>query len=417
MQASQKKFWSSSVLLLLSRTLAKLATIVVVVIAARYLGVTNFGLFNSILAISAFSGIISDFGLVLPTIRSIAKSEEKENLILSRTLPNRIILGAVACAIITVIGLYFNFPAFLVLLLSIASIFEMTGTTLVRSLEGVSEFKLVSKYIVVERLLYGSFAISSIILFQNVYLLVIAIVFAHSLYIVVAVNVFQKRFGRLFFRFSYTDFMNCLKLGFPFFLTVIFSAVYYRTDILLINRFCTLNDAGYYNSAMRIIEAQMMVPLTMMTTIFPQLSSLFHQQSGQFLKVLRRSLSIFLLAGVLFALITFFGSDYFIVILYSEKYSLAIPVLRILSIMLLFYFLNAILFQTLVAMHKEKIFTLVIVASALLSIAGNVYFLPLYGITSAAWTRVVIEIVSCFGVSVFLLVKISRSKIFGTTGS
>lgn len=403
--------WKKNFFLLVSRTLAKLATIGVVVVAARVLGVEQFGLYNAILVLTMFAGLISDFGLVLPTIRSIAKSNEKENLLFSKSLSLRLVLSLISLSIITSIGFITQLPFEIILLLSIASIFEANGTTLIRTFEGIGKLNTVSFYTVFERLLYGALTILGIFIFKTIFALAVGTLIAHTIYLLVAVNAFQKKFGRLQLQWEWQEISEHLKLGLPLFLTMIFSNIYYRIDTLFITHYCSLHDVGIYNSAIRIIDAQMMVPLTMMASVFPHLSKLHHETPEQFSKNFFRYVKIFFLTGLLFAILTYAGAELIIKILYPTTYNDAVLILQIVSLIPVFYFMNALLSQTIIAMHKETWYTIVMFLSASLLVIGNNYFVPRYGIFASAWLRIVIELLT--SIILFVLIqKGIRSFIF-----
>lgn len=398
-----RNFWNNSILLLSSRIAAKLTTMIVVVVTARVLGVEDFGVYNSIISLSIFAGLISDFGLLMPSIRSIASSERSRNNIVSRSIPYRMALSGMACVVIMIGGATLHLDLGIVLLLSIASIFEFNGMTFIRSLEGIKEFQRVSLYTVIERLLYGSCAIAALMLFPSVYSLAWGIVIAHAAFFVIALRVFRRSFGSISIRVQDLNFIEYFKIGLPFFLTTIFSNIYYKADTLIIGSITSMHDVGIYNAAMRIIDAQMMVPITMMVSVFPQLSQLYHRQSAEFRPTIQKYFFILTSSGIVFAVITFAGSEIFIHLLYSDAFDASVVLLQILSIMLLFFHLNALFFQTLISMHKEIIFTGIMLFSALASIVGNISLLPHFGISATAWIRVGIEISTCLFAGLYIL--------------
>ncbi|MFZ4618997.1 MAG: flippase [Bacteroidota bacterium] len=411
MKWSNGNIWNNSILLLISRVLAKLATMGVVVVTARCLGVEGFGIFNSVIAVSMFAGIVSEFGLMMPTIRSISNSDTKDGSVVVRSLSFRIIASAGACILTVFAGWYVALDPLVILILSIASVFELNGTTLIRSFEGVNDFRLVSVYTVIERLLYGSIVIISALLFRSVTALSIGILLADSIYVAVAYSAFQRRFGRITFVFTVKDLREYALMGLPFLLTTVFSNVYYKIDTILIGHLASMQDVGIYNAGMRILDAQMMVPITVMTSVFPQLSLLFHQRSAEYGATVKKYLLFMTSAGIIFSVLTFAVAGVIVPLLYSESYTNAINILQILSLMLVFFFINALLFQTLISMHKELVFTGIMLFSAAASLILNVLLIPRYGIVASAWVRVAIESSTCIFAGAYIFSRLSSVSV------
>ncbi len=140
-----------------------------------------------------------------------------------------------------------------------------------------------------------------------------------------------------------------------------------------------------------LLDAQMMIPFTVMTTVFPRLSRLHHEQSQDYRAYFKRHVILMTTAGTFFFLATYFGAPYFIPLIYSGDFVASVKILQLLSLMLIFVFMNVLFSQTLVSIHKERVFTGVMLFNAVLSIAGNSFLVPVYGITSAAVVRVSLE--------------------------
>ncbi len=386
-----RDLWDNSIVLLVSRILSKLATMGVVIVTARSLGVEDFGQLNSILAVTVFAGIISDFGLVMPTIRSIASSGGLDGTMVLDSVIFRTFTSGSAVVVNIIAGVLLGLPVLTVLILSIASIFELTGTTFLRAFEGASDFRLVSRYTVIERLVFGVISIGSVLLFGTVFAYAVGVLIAHSIFLMLTYRVFRKRLGTFSNSTVRTRAGYFSAIGMPFLLTTVFSNIFYKSDTLFISQFTGNHNAGIYNAAMRLLDAQMMIPFTVMTTVFPRLSRLHHEQSQDYRAYFKRHVILMTTAGTFFFLATYFGAPYFIPLIYSGDFVASVKILQLLSLMLIFVFMNVLFSQTLVSIHKERVFTGVMLFNAVLSIAGNSFLVPVYGITSAAVVRVSLE--------------------------
>ena len=395
MFSSFRDLWGNSVVLLVSRILSKLATMGVVIVTARSLGVEEFGLLNSILAVTVFAGIISDFGMVMPSIRSIASSGGLDGSIVLDSITFRMVTSTAAVVVNVSAGILFGLPVITVLILSVASIFELTGTTFVRAFEGANDFRLVSRFTVIERLLYGALSIGSVLIFGTVTAFAVGVLIAHSVFLTLTYRAFHQKFATAKSSITGKGFGMYAAVGLPFLLTTVFSNIFYKSDTMFISQFTGNHNAGLYNAAMRLLDAQMMIPFTVMTTVFPRLSRLHFEQSKDYRAYFIRHMFLMASAGIFFCLATYVGAPYFIPLIYSGDFSASVMILQLLSLMLVFVFMNVLFSQTLVSIHKERVFTGVMLFNAVLSIGGKWFFVPEYGITSAAVVRVALEAFSC----------------------
>jgi O-antigen/teichoic acid export membrane protein len=361
------------------------------VFIARKLGSEAFGIYSGVIALTIFTGLLSDFGLILPTIRRISYDEKQQNLFIGETVAIRLFWGVIALVIIGTLGKVLNFPFVLVILFSISSILEILATSLVRAFEGRQEMKVVTLYTVIERCFFCLCVLLTLWYDEYIVSISIAYLISYAVMLYFSIALFQRHFGKLTLHFSLGLLRSLSKVGLPFFITAIFSAMYYRADTLLLGVYRSDADVGMYNASMRVVDAQMFIPMTIMATLYPVLSKFHFYEASDFVKVFHRSFLTFSLLGLVITLMIYFGASFIIDILYSTPYREAVPALQVLSLSLLFYFLNFLLSQTLIAVNKEKSFTIVMVISALLNITVNLALIPNYGIVGAAWARTGVE--------------------------
>jgi O-antigen/teichoic acid export membrane protein len=390
-------------MLLSARIFSKIATIIVMVFIARKLGSEAFGIYSGVIALTIFTGLLSDFGLILPTIRRISYDEKHQSLFIGETIAVRLFWGGIALVIIGILGGMFNFPFLLVLLFSLSSILEILATSLVRVFEGRQEMKVVTLYTVVERCFFCLCVLLALWYDEDIVSVGVAYLISYTVMLSFSIALFQRQVGKLTLHFSLGVLRNVSKVGLPFFISAIFSTMYFKADTLLLGVYRSDTEVGMYNASMRVIDAQMFIPMTIMATLYPLLSKFHFHEASDFVKVFRRSFLTFSLLGIVITLTIYFGAAFIIDIVYSSPYREAVPTLEVLSFSVVFYFLNFLLSQTLVAVNRETSFTLVMVLSALLNIAVNLVLIPNYGIVGAAWSRVSTEMLmtAFFGVLLY----------------
>ena len=411
MQLKWKKIFSNTLLLLTARVISKIATVAVMVYAAHSLGTNLFGVFSAVIALTQFSGLISDFGLVMPTIRNISIQTNNHTDIVADTFSARIFWSIIALITLAIGGLIMKFSLIIVILLVVSSILEYSALALVRSFEGKQQIQIVTFYTLVERFYFSIIVVFTFWKFESLEAVAIAYLFSFLSTFIFAWYLFKKGIGKLKLEFNILKLKSMTKLGFPFFLTAIFSALYYRADILLLSWFRSDAEVGIYNAALRIIDAHIFIPTAIMASIFPTLSQLFQSGSPDFYRTLIRLLLIFILMGIAVTFFIYFAAPLFITFLYPNTFHNSTIILKILSLTLLFYFIYFFLAHCLIAINKEKLFTTAMFFPTLLNATSNYLIIPSYGYIGAAWVRVGSEIFLCILLTIFLFKHISKYRI------
>lgn len=403
-----RKIWTdiltSGALLLGARILSKIATIAVMVAAAHKLGTESFGVFSAVIVLTQLSGLVADFGLIMPTIRQVSRNRDTVRGIVESSLPARLFWSSISLAILIVAGAAMRFPLHVIVLFSVSAILEIGAMGFVRSFEGLGEIRVVTIYTLIERLSFSAWVLIALSLAGTVSGVAVAYFVSNSSMFVFAFILFRRRFGTPGVSFSLQSVRELSLIGFPFFLTAIFSALYYRVDTLLLSMLRTDSEVGIYNAALRIIDAQMFIPLALMIPIYPVLSRMHDSKDPDFVGILQRSMFLFAFLGALATAVIFFAAPLVMGVLYPPAYATGTPALQILSLMLLFYFVNFLLSQSLIATGQEVKFTSVMVGAALISIIANAAIIPTFGYVGASWIRVIIE---CSITIVFLVILVS----------
>jgi O-antigen/teichoic acid export membrane protein len=410
MMSFLKNIAGNSLLLFSSRIISKIATIIVVILIARRLGSELFGVYSGIMALTSIAGLVADFGLVIPTVRTMSCSPGSGSEAVSSALPTRLFWSCVALIIIINVGMILRFSVILTLLFAIGSILEVFMTGLIRTFEARQDMKTITIFSLTERLVYTCFIALGVWLLGSLQAVALCYAASYAVMACIALYVFQSRFSSISFSFSVSELKRYTKIGFPFFLIGIASVLYYKIDTLFLTAYRPSAQVGIYNAAIRVIDSQVFIPYVLIATVFPSLSKLFRSNNPEFFHVLRQSILLFAAIGLAIGGVIFFCSPIIIKILYSTLYSDAIPVLRILSLMIVFYFTYFILGYGLMALHRETIFTTGMIITAGLSILGNYFVIPRYGYIGASWMRVATEGILTLMLAVFLYREVKKAK-------
>lgn len=384
--------FENSFFLLVVRSGSKLITIFIVALLARELGPGNFGLYGSIITLVSFAAIIADFGLILPNIRSISRNDLTPGVLANEIASANIIWSLFGVIIVAGVGMFLNLPFFAVVLFAGSSILEIRATNMIRMYEGVNNFKVISAFVLFERTCFGVAVTISLYIFRSVTSISIGYAVCYTILLILSYRYFAKDFGPIRLKFTMEKFKQYSKIGLPFTTVFIFSAMFNRSDILLINSLRGHEESGLFNAVVRIFESQAFIPLTLISTVYPNLSNSYKESDLMFKREFLRALFFMALIGFIISAGVFSFSRQIIQLLFSSQYDGSIPLLHSLSFMFIFYYVNAILSYTLFAMHKEKVYAVVIINLALLNILLNWISIPEHGAAASVSIRIVGEI-------------------------
>ncbi|HJS59015.1 MAG TPA: polysaccharide biosynthesis C-terminal domain-containing protein, partial [Vicinamibacteria bacterium] len=184
--------------------------------------------------------------------------------------------------------------------------------------------------------------------------------------------------------------LGALRRAAPTGIAVLLTMVYFRIDLVFLERMRGDAEVGAYAAAYRLLEGLLFIPAFFMAALYPALS-------GASLRVedLRRLRSaglhwMFLLSTLLVLALTV-TAPWLLRLLYGEVYAEAGTVLRVLSLALLFIFPNFVLTHLLVATGRQRWNAVIAGVGVVVNVALNLMAIRRFGALGAAATTVITE--------------------------
>lgn len=385
---------SNSAFLIIARIITKIATTLFVIILARRVGSENFGVYSSVTAFIAFFSLLEEFGLTQPLIRSIAKEEDDPGKLLGEIILLKIPLGIIAFGLLLSISLLVKLPFLIVILLGISMILEMQAVSITRSFEGKEKMKNVAIITIAERATFCLAGIAIIFMGGGLIGVCMVAIAANLIAIVVGLIMFYKQFCPIKFQLSFNRIKKLMLEALPFFGAAIVSVVYNRADIFILTSFKSSAEVGLYNAAGRIIDAQMFVPMAIVSSVFPALSRQYKIDRNGYNRLFWHSLIFLAILGFSFTIVTWYFSKSIVCLLYSDSFQGSAAMLQTMSMMLVAYYVNFIIGSALIAAGKEIFSTFTLAIGAVISIVVNIILIPQTGGQGASLARVITEVCS-----------------------
>lgn len=166
--------------------------------------------------------------------------------------------------------------------------------------------------------------------------------------------------------------------GLPMGLAVFFNS-FHEVNRIILQKTASSAGAGQYSVAtLPYLALESTVIIAMMGAVFPLLSRLYRTDRDRLVKINRTLSRYFYILALLLTLWCFFLGDELILLLFGVQYLDAIPVFKLLGLVILLMPQNYLLFNAMVASRKEWIFALAVGLAALLNAFGTFFFSSLF---------------------------------------
>ena len=379
--------------LLILRILRLLFAFFIGIWVARYMGPERYGTFSYALAFVVLFGPLARLGLDGVVVREIVNDPERKDEILGTTFFLRL-AGGILC--------------FLAVLGAISLI--RPGDRLSLTLVGIVAFGIVfTAFAAIDiwfqsriEVKYAVYAKSAGLIIANlgkIFLIIagaglVAFAWVSALEVVVGALglVIVYRYRGYFIQawsFSLKRARSLLAISWPMVLSGALAMIYLRIDQVMLREMVSDEVVGIYSTAVRISEVWYLIPIAVVTSIFPELiksKGLGEAIYRERLQNLYDFLAWTAIPVVLF--LTFFASRV-IVMLYGEPYAGGGVILAILIWSIPFVFMREAYGRWLVNEDMTKFFILAHGSGAFLNVALNLFLIPVYQGTGAAVATVV----------------------------
>jgi O-antigen/teichoic acid export membrane protein len=192
-------------------------------------------------------------------------------------------------------------------------------------------------------------------------------------------------------------------------LSAVISFLHLRADLFMINIFLNPLAAGFYSIAVGISEGMWLISRSVGTVLFPKVAAETDSETlKSFTPLVCRNV---LLVTIILAVVLLIFSHWIVVWLYSEEFLDSIQPFRILLIGSTAYCGYSVLAYDLMARGKPMLISYIAGASLVLNIILNVIWIPLWGISGAAWATSV-SYTAMLVIAIFVYCRISGNKVW-----
>ena len=355
-----------------------------VVLVARSVSVSDFGIYSFILAFAVFFQLLADSGLSNILIRELAKQPEKLAEILGAALSLIWILSIAVELIILAIVPFLHFSVevkLLTLTMGVAtlSLFHCAGYG--SALRSQEDNELHALGFLVHKILFCAL----IFLGLRLGLALVGIVFAHLIPNILLCFYYRwmvvRKYARPKMRIDVRMWKYLLTNSIPVGGATMVRLLAQQVDVMILSWLSDLRTVGLFSGPYRISMTLRFIPQTLAIPLYPMYSRLAMNPDSkdQLHTAYVRSVKFFVIAGFPIATLFLIFSGKMITLLLGEKYQVALPAMELLGVAFLPFFVSSPFPFLLTALDKQRFLMGSSIFSLVLRVGLNFLLIPFYG--------------------------------------
>ncbi|MDO8592876.1 MAG: flippase [bacterium] len=359
------------------------------VLIARAIGPADLGKYYFAISFTSIFGIFIDIGQSSVLTREVAKRPDEAEQLFSSVFLMKLplaLLSTLAVFIIINFSAYPEITRQLVYLSMLCMALDSFTLTFFAISRGFHSLKYESVSSVIFQLIV--FAVALAVLKFNLGLawLMMSLVLASLYNFLFSFYILKKRWGlKINWRPDKILIKHILMISLPFAVFAIFQRIYMYLDSVMLSLLAGDHQAGIYQIPFKIIFALQFLPLAFVASLFPALSSYWHNNRQQLAITFERAMSYLIIISLPVSAGGVILADK-IMVIFKSGYSGAILPLQITLAAVIFMFLNFPVGSLLNACDRQKRNTANMGIALAASIILNLILIPRYQAVGASLT-------------------------------
>ncbi len=364
--------------MMVSQLITWALTLALTVVLPRYLGPAHVGQFYVANAIWAIVGMLVSFGTDTLLVKEIARHPHNAPDLLGTSFFMRLGAFAMSCVIVSIYLWAFDYSTEtmpVVAIMGVAQPFLLVGSACTAALQGFETMEYVSLSIVLSKAVNTGVALTLIMLGYGVYAIAAVSILSMLTLMLPQLIIVWRRSG-IRFRVNIAPAFSMIRAGLPYLVSGLTLVIYLQVHSLIISTLVNVTAVGWYSSAVQLYSTLMFIPVVLATAVFPSITRAHVSDTTLLPKLVRRSFDIMLMISIPIGIGLAIIADPLVVLLFGQEFAPSGPILSVLGIALVFTYLNTLLGQLLISIDRQNIWTIVMVASTVLTVLLDVAFVP-----------------------------------------
>ncbi len=383
------------------------------VLLVRYLGVERLGHYNYVSTFASLFGLLAGAGLPILLTREAARNKVAAGGLLGAVLALQYGLSSLTFVIVAVSGAIFN-PRELALPIAILGLgvaVSALGAPYLAMLNAFEKMQVSSVIEVLGTLLWVTLILAAIHFRLDITGLVALLLVSP----VVAFVLTKLASDRYCVRPKPAPDLALLKRllisTVPFALMVIFNTVYYRIDIIMLEKMQGAAAVGIYSAATKLIDVLIIIGANIAGVLYPRMASQAGDAPEALGRTIEKSYRYMAGLGIPAGVVVTVLAPVIVRVLFGDVFSASVLPLRILVWAIAVTFMYMPLAHALNATGREWYWITVLSVNTLVNVGLNLILIPRYSVIGAAVSTVMCELIGLILVGLFVR-QITRIRYF-----
>lgn len=372
----------------------RIIALVTGILIARGLTVEDQGRLRLGLALVAIFGVLANFGMIPLLTRRVAADPERGNQSFGVVLGLKTVLGFGAVAIVLLAAWFLNYrDATLTITAILAAIvwldaLEATATSF---FDGCQRMLIPAAAGLLRALALLLLVLLALNADWGTYGVAGAYLAAAAFAVALSLGLVRRYYPAVRLRPRLAGGKKILREALPFVLIGFVWILLFRIDMVMLGQLQGERSVGYYSVGYAFFEVLLVLPMLSTRALYPALAEGMRESTERWRALLSAALRIFWLIALPVGIGSYFVGARFVVLLYSEKYAAAGPVITLLGPFLWLWFGTATFGWALTAADRTW---QVLAANAIalaLNIAANLLLIPRYDFLGATAATIISE--------------------------
>lgn len=366
---------------------SRVIRLVVIVAAARILGVEEYGLFSYVLSLLGIFALGTDIGTSELLTRDVAAHPSRRDIYFATNFWIKLLLVFLVSLCILIIAPHIaRFPSArgLLYLAIFLMAFDAMRELILAYIRGLEKMELETIITMVMNLTMGVLAYIVLLRQPSAKNLLVAYIVSSGVALVASMMVAKSSIANIFKNFHRPVAIEILHNCWPLGASIAFGAML-SLDVVMLSWWRPQTDIGLYAAGQRIVQVLSIFPVLLATAIFPRLSSSIQENNiEQEKKINEKTLAMIFLFTLPAIVIGIILSQPIFRLVYGQPYLPGVGAFRILLLGAILIFPGAILSNIIVAHNRQRRVLKYMIAASMTNILLNILFIRALGIVGAA---------------------------------
>ncbi len=368
--------------------LSLLMTSVFFIMAARYLGVVEYGKFSTAIGFVSLFTILVLFGFTYSITKIIVRHHEKAGIYVGHALYIQL-LFAIFCfglcmgAAYLLKGRYSDEIRLLMALVFCAETLRCLGLVLRASVKALGHFHYDTLAVNAERLFLLLVGIPVLILKRDIFFVAAILALSRLISVLILMYTLKRAGHRILIRPQLNIGIELIRGSTIYVVQSAFWRVYDHIDVVMLSLMGSFAQVGLYKAGRQILEGLWFIPNILTEVTYPEMAARHLVSSERVFTLFDKVFKYMLIMGVMVTIGTIIIAKPLVNLIYGDGYEKTTIILILLGITIIPSYLRYMFGNTLVAIDLQKREMAISVSRSGFNAIANLALIPFWGVIGA----------------------------------